>query len=122
MNIKTITSGNNLITLVSSDEIVIKDASSALDFMMSISYETKSRRIALNKEAIAEPFFDLKTQLAGEILQKFANYRIKFAIIGDFSSYKSNALKDFIFESNKGNNIFFVTDEESAVSKLSAAV
>ena len=121
MNITTITAGSQLITLASSSEIIIKDASSALDFMMNISYETKSRRIALNKEAIDPSFFDLKTQLAGEVLQKFANYRIKFAIIGDFSSYKSNALKDFIFESNKGNDIFFVPDEQSAINRLSGA-
>jgi len=39
----------------------------------------------LNKSAICDDFFDLSTGLAGEILQKFVNYHVKIAIVGDFS-------------------------------------
>lgn len=46
---------------------------------------------------------------------------MKIAIVGDFSVYKSKSLKDFIYESNKGNNIFFLPDEEQAIKKLSLA-
>ncbi|WP_421162383.1 DUF4180 domain-containing protein [Peribacillus frigoritolerans] len=38
--------------------------------------------------------------------RKFANYHIKFAIIEDFSSNTSKPLKEFIYECNKGNNVF----------------
>ncbi|WP_454862006.1 DUF4180 domain-containing protein [Peribacillus frigoritolerans] len=31
---------------------------------------------------------------------------MEFAIIGDFSSYTNKPLKDFIYECNKGNNVF----------------
>lgn len=54
-----------------------------------------------------------------EILQKFINYQFKFAIVGDFSGYTSKPLKDFIYESNKGRDIFFVSSEEDAIEKLS---
>lgn len=63
--------------------------------------------IAINKSLISESFFDLKTRLAGDILQKFINYRVKIAIIGDFSMYTSKSLKDFIYECNKGKDIFY---------------
>ena len=53
-------------------------------------------------------------------MQKFINYR-KIAIVGDFSEYTSKPLKDFIFESNKGNSIFFVPTLEEAVRKLDSA-
>ena len=39
--------------------------------------------------------------IAGDILQKFVNYGIKFAIFGDFTGYTSKPLKDFIYESLK---------------------
>ncbi|MFA6984095.1 MAG: DUF4180 domain-containing protein, partial [Sedimentibacter sp.] len=72
----------------------------------------------LNKSAICEEFFDLKTKLAGDILQKFVNYHVKIAIVGDFSVYTSKSLRDFIYESNKGKTIFFLQDEKQAIEKL----
>jgi len=114
MNIKTI----NNVAIVNSDEIVIKDTQSAIDFIMSVKYETNCSKIAINKGAIIEEFFILSKGIAGEILQKFINYQIKFAIIGDYSKYTSKPLKDFIYESNKGKDIFFVATEDEAVKML----
>lgn len=107
--------------VLSSGEVVIKDNQSALDFMMTIKYETGCDRIALNKEAITDDFFVLSTGMAGEILQKFVNYHVKLAIIGDFSKYTSKPLKDFMYESNKGKDIFFVSTEQEAIEKLTKA-
>ncbi len=108
----------NEIAVVRSKEIIIKDVQSAIDFVMSIKYETNCNKIALNKEAIIEEFFVLSKGLAGEILQKFINYQVKFAIYGDYSKYTSKPLKDFIYESNNGKDIFFVENEEEAMNKL----
>jgi len=74
----------------------------------------------LNKSAICDGFFDLSTKLSGEILQKFINYHIKIVIVGDFSVYTSKSLKDFIYESNKGKDIFFLPNEKEAIEKLSS--
>jgi hypothetical protein len=92
---------------------------SALDLMVNIDYQYQCNRIVINKSAICEEFFRLSTTLAGEILQKFINYKFKIAIVGDFSIYTSKSLKDFIFESNNGKDIFFVSDEQQAIEKLS---
>ncbi|MFS0673584.1 DUF4180 domain-containing protein [Ornithinibacillus sp. 179-J 7C1 HS] len=119
MKIKTIQANGHNITIANTDTIVLSDEQSALDFIMTISSETNSNRIALFKDAISEDFFKLSTGIAGEILQKFINYNIKFAIIGDFSSYTSKPLKDFIYECNQGNHIFFVSSEQEAIDKLS---
>ncbi len=107
------------IAIVNSNEIIIKDVQSAIDFIMSVKYETNCSKIALNKSAIIEDFFMLSKGLAGEILQKFINYQIKFAIIGDYSKYTSKPLKDFIYESNNGKDIFFVASEDEAIKMLS---
>lgn len=121
MNIKKTEANGHIIATANADSIILTDEQSALDVIMTVSFETGSNRIALNKEAISEDFFKLSTKLAGEILQKFAKYQIKFAIIGDFSSYTSKPLKDFIYECNKGNNVFFVSSEIEAIDKLSSA-
>lgn len=118
MTITTIQEKNKKIALVYSDQILISDIQSALDLIATVSYETGCNNIILNKEAICESFFDLKTKLAGEILQKFINYQMRVAIVGDFSGYTSNSLRDFIYESNKGRDVFFLPDEKQAVEKL----
>ena len=107
------------IAIVKSNEIVIKDVQSAIDFVMNIKYETNCNKIALNKEALIDEFFILSRGVAGEILQKFINYQVKFAIYGDFSKYTSKPLKDFMYESNQGKDIFFVENEEKSVEMLS---
>ena len=77
------------------------------------------KHIIIHKSLISEDFFDLKTRLAGDILQKFINYKVKFAIVGDFSMYTSKSLKDFIYECNKGKDIFYLATEQQAIEKLS---
>lgn len=119
MIINTVKENNIEIAEVVSSEILITDVQSALDLMATTRYETGCDRIIIYKSAICEEFFDLKTKLAGEILQKFVNYHVKIAIVGDFSVYTSKSLKDFIYESNKGKDIFFLPNKQQAVEKLS---
>jgi len=121
MNIKTMVKNNISIAVVQSDEVIITDVHSALDMLATTIYETGCNCIVLNKAAITEDFFKLSTRLAGEVLQKFINYRIKLAIVGDFSNYTSKPLKDFIYESNHGKDVFFVSTEDSAIEKLASA-
>lgn len=116
---KVVISGRN-IAVVRNDTVLISDVQSALDLMATVQYEADSKRIAINKSLISESFFDLKTRLAGDILQKFINYSVKIAIVGDFSMYTSKSLKDFIYECNKGKDIFFLATKQLAIEKLSS--
>ena len=119
MEIGVIKENNIEIAIVNSDEILITDVQSALDFFATVDYETGCCRMIINKSLVCEEFFDLSTKIAGEILQKFINYQKKIAIIGDFSIYKSKSLQDFIYECNKGKDIFFLPNEKQAIEKLS---
>ena len=119
MKISVINENNAEIAIINSEHILITDVRSALDFFATVDYETGCSRMIINKSSICEEFFDLSTRIAGEILQKFINYRKKIAIIGDFSIYKSKSLKDFIYECNKGKDIFFLSNEKEAIEKLS---
>ena len=99
--------------------VLILDVSSALDLMAAVRYEANTDRMILSKSAIDERFFVLSSGFAGEILQKFVNYQVKLAIVGDYSRYTSKPLRDFIYESNQGSHVFFVSSETEAVAKLS---
>ena len=68
----------------------------------------------MRQENIINSFFDLKTKIAGDILQKFSTYNSKLAIVGDFTKFPGNSLKDFIRESNKAGRISFVSSIEEA--------
>ena len=104
--------------IVNSDDIVITDSQSALDVLMAAKYDIGTKNIIISKKLIVEDFFILSSGLAGEVLQKDINYGGRIAIYGDYSHYTSKPLHDFIYESNKGKDVFFVGTQEEAVDKL----
>ena len=104
--------------VVNSNEIVITDAQSALDVLMSAKYDIGTKNIVVDKKLITEDFFILSKGLAGEILQKYVNYGGRIAIYGDYSHYTSKPLKDFIYESNQGKDVFFADSRQAAISRL----
>lgn len=108
--------GSHIAELIS-DEIVIKNTQDALDLLAN-SYYQGANKIIIKEENLTPAFFDLKTKIAGEILQKFSNYGIQCAIVGDFSKYTSKSLRDFIYESNKQGRINFVNTLEEAKERL----
>lgn len=118
MIIKVVGQNNTLCAVISSDEIVIKDVQSAMDVLMNAKYEAGTKNIVISKKLVANDFFVLGTGLAGEVLQKYINYGGRIAIFGDYSHYTSKPLHDFIYESNKGRDVFFVATETEAVEML----
>ncbi len=110
---------NNIIcAVVKSDDVVITDVQSALDLLMNAKYDVGTKNIVIEKKLITEDFFILSRGLAGEILQKYVNYGSRIAIWGDYSHYTSKPLRDFIYESNKGKDVFFVATENEAIEML----
>lgn len=104
--------------LVRGEEIILTDGASAVELLASARYETDCSAVIVRKEQLDEAFFRLSSGLAGEILQKFTNYQMRLVIVGDFSHYTSEPLKDFIYESNKGTQVGFCAAEEEALKWL----
>ena len=104
--------------LVCGEEILITDGSSAVELVVSVRYETGCSAVILRKEQIDEAFFRLSSGVAGEVLQKFVNYQMRLAIVGDFSHYTSKPLHDFIYESNQGTQVGFWPTVEAAQAWL----
>ncbi len=76
--------------------------------------------IAIPVERFDDDFFQLKTRVAGEIIQKFVIYKRRLAIIGDISRHveESKALHDFIYESNRGDQVWFMATLEELKDRL----
>lgn len=100
-----------------SDEIVISTEREALDIIAETGYQGAGSLI-IREQQVAPEFFDLKTRLAGDILQKFSNYRMRLAITGDFDKYESSSLQAFIREINRGNLVIFAANREAALVRL----
>jgi hypothetical protein len=78
--------------------------------------------IAMPVSRLDPEFFRLESRFAGEFLQKMVNYQLKLAVIGDVSAFEagSSAFRDFVWESNRGNHVWFVRDEDALREKLAA--
>ncbi|MDO9634142.1 MAG: DUF4180 domain-containing protein [Paludibacter sp.] len=118
MKIKTHNINNTKIAEVLSETTIINKIEDGIDILGNLYYQGFDK-IVIHKKNITPAFFDLKTGIAGEILQKFSTYRVRLAIVGDFSKYKSKSLNDFIYESNKGKHINFVASCTEAIERLS---
>ncbi|OCT16302.1 cytoplasmic protein [Paenibacillus pectinilyticus] len=110
--------GDSQVAIVESTDILISNVQDALDLMASIQYLTGCDKFIIQQWNVTEDFFELKTKLAGDVLQKYTNYQVKLAIIGEFDHYNSKSLRDFIYECNHGNQFFFVQDEQAALDAL----
>jgi hypothetical protein len=75
--------------------------------------------VVIPVERLDADFFRLRTGLAGALLQKFVTYGVRVAILGDISRFlaESSALRDLVFESNRGRQIWFVATEEELRSR-----
>jgi hypothetical protein len=105
---------------IAGKDIILNTPQDALELIMDPELQG-ARRLILRKEHIAPGFFDLRTKLAGEIMQKFVNYQTRLAVIGDFESGMSDAFRAFVRESNRGNRLLFLADIEEAKKLLTMA-
>jgi len=109
--------GNSKAVEVVSDEVLINAEQDALDLMANIGYLYDSRRIILYRKNLCDEFFVLSSGIAGSVMQKFSNYRVQAAIIGDFS-FASKSLKAFIIECNRTRQVIFTADLDAALKAL----
>jgi hypothetical protein len=102
---------------VISEELIIQNTADALDLMGNIYYQGFDK-IILHQKNITPDFFDLKNKMAGDILQKFSQFRVRLVIVGDFSDFESKSLKAFIYESNNGKQVNFLTSTKEGLKSL----
>lgn len=117
MKIELTDTGGTVIAEVISDVLLINDAQDALDILANCGYQG-AEGIIMQERQFSDEFFDLKTGVAGEVLQKFSTYNMRLAIVGDYTRFTSKSLRDFIYESNKAGRINFVNSVDEAKNVL----
>lgn len=103
---------------VISEDIIINSVDDAVNLLGNVYYQGFDK-IIIHEKNLTPDFFDLKNRIAGEILQKFSNYRVQLAIVGDFAKYTSKSVVAFIHESNRGKHVNFVGSLTEALKALS---
>jgi hypothetical protein len=93
---------------------------------LGLIYHERAQRadwIAVPVRRLDPAFFDLRSGVAGELVQKFVNYRRRLAVVGDIGAYLgvSKAFYDFVRESNRGRQVWFVADEAELYARLDRA-
>ena len=88
--------------------------------LVGAAWSHQANLVVLPVERLDPEFFRLSTGIAGEIAQKLVNYRLRLAVVGDISEHvaESNALRDFVWESNHGDQIWFMADEQALAERL----
>lgn len=104
---------------LSAEEIAVHNIRDGLQLMGNVYYQGHDK-LLVRKEHLCDDFYDLSTGLAGDILQKFSNYRVRLAILGDFSDLTKTSIRDFMRESNRQGQVNFVGSREEALVALSA--
>ncbi|MFI5641277.1 DUF4180 domain-containing protein [Streptomyces goshikiensis] len=90
-----------------------------LDLIGNAGYQG-AEWVVVPAERFDEAFFRLRTRVAGDIVQKFVQYRLGMAVIGDISRHTeaSSALRDFVRECNRGRQTWFLADVEELRERL----
>lgn len=94
---------------------LIESANDALEMLVYCG-ENDTNRLMLHATNLNDDFFNLKTGLAGEILQKFVNYHIKFAIVLSPELVGQGRFREMVLEANRGQHfrIFYDVQEAEA--------
>lgn len=71
---------------------------------ISAAWQQNAALVAIPVARLDPGFFRLSTRLAGESVQKFVNYNIRIAVVGDFFAWTAarKPPRDFECEANRG--------------------
>jgi len=97
-------------------KLIIGKEQDALD-LIGICGENDTQLILLHSDNLAHDFYDLKTILAGNVLQKFVNYRMKVALVIPANQVKGR-FSEMVKESNRGNFFRAFENKDQAVKWL----
>lgn len=98
---------------VESDGEAVSTVQDAVDLVGNASFQD-AVGVVLEGRQLAPAFFDLRSGFAGEVLQKFTNYRLKLAVVGGHEDVASEAFQALVHESNTGSQVRFLPDKDAA--------
>lgn len=113
MNYQVIeTGGLKYVELLTGGKL-IESEQDALE-LVGICGEHDTQRLMIHGENLPDDFFQLKTGLAGKILQKFTNYQLKTAAIIPAEKVNQGRFKEMALETNRGQNFRIFENRQDA--------
>ena len=107
-------------TIIATNESIFIDSLDAISDAIGKCFSATATALLLTESDVSPEFFNLRSGLAGELFQKFTNYRIKLAIVvKDFGLY-GERVSELIFEHTNHSSIRFFDSDVAAKAWLSA--
>ena len=99
--------------------VALARAADANDFIAA-AWEQEAQLVAIPLSRLGADFFELRNRVAGEAIQKFVNYGLRLAFLGDIAApaAASRALNDFVREANHGRSVWFAADLDALRQRL----
>ena len=111
------TSRGAYLDLLSSDAPISTDRDAS--DLIAACHEYGSNRLLLRQAALSPVFFDLESGLAGLLLQKLTNYRIRAVLVAsDDSVYRGTRFAELQTETNRGDQFGIFSDRAAAEAWL----
>jgi len=101
---------------------LLSRGSDAIEWVSVLS-SCEAQMLVIPRERLPEAFFELRTGLAGELMQKFTTYGARVAVLGDCSQEiaESRSFASLVLESNRGDRFWFIRDDGALAARLKAA-
>jgi len=97
---------------ITDKQFIISEEQDALD-LAALCGENGTDRLLVGSENLDDRFYNLKTGLAGAVLQKFSNYRILFAAVVAPDKL-TGRFGELALEAGKGKSLRFFTGKNDA--------
>lgn len=117
MNYQTLEKNHQKYIAILSAEKPIASEQDALD-IIAVCMENEISRVLIHAAALADDFFDLSSRLAGNILLKLGNYRVKTVVVLDDGQKLTEKFEEFMAETNRGTSFAVFRDKEDAENWL----
>ena len=101
-------------------DVPVGDDREAVQLIAAAHYEHQAEWVALRAELLGDEFFELRSGRAGAIAQKFVDYHMRLAVVGDIADKvaTSTSLADWVRETNRGRSLWFVPDLDALADRL----
>lgn len=101
------------------DEPTLGSEQDALD-LIGLAFGEHVNVVVVPADRVAPAFYTLSTRVAGDVVRKFQGYRVRLVVVGDISAHveASEAFRAFVYEANRGKDIWFLSDDTELSAKL----
>lgn len=100
---------------------LINGESDAMD-VIGDAFGQEAEVVAVPVKRLGPEFFELRSGVAGAVVQKFANYRLHLVVVGDVErrTTSSGPVADWVREADRGRQLWFVADHDELERRLEA--